>query len=76
MTENLSLVDLCGMDLPTQMKHVNKSLKEASQGSTIRLMTEHQMLATYVLPKALEINVKCKVSPVQENWKIELFPEK
>jgi len=35
-------------------------------------MTDHQMLATYVLPKALEINVKCRVSPVQGNWKIQL----
>ena len=64
MTDNSSFVDLCGMDLPTQMKHVNESLKEASKGSTIQLITEHQMLATYILPKALEIKVKCKVSPV------------
>ncbi len=76
MSDNSPLVDLCGMDLPTQMKHANKSLKEASQGSTMRLITEHQMLATYILPKALEINVKCKVSPVLENWKIELSPGK
>ena len=72
MTDSSSLVDLCGMDLPSQMKLINQALEQASQGSISELITDQQMLATYVLPKALEVNVRCKVSPVQQKWKIEL----
>ena len=72
MTDSSSLVDLCGMDLPSQIELINQALEQASQGSISELITDQQMLATYVLPKALEVNVRCKVSPVQQKWKIEL----
>ena len=72
MIDNSSPIDLCGMDLPSQMKRINQALQQVSQGSQSELITDQQMLATYVLPKALEVNVRCKVSPVQQKWKIEL----
>ena len=74
MTNKSSFVDLCGVAFPTQMTCIEDALDRASQGRTCKVLTDQQMLATYILPKALAQNIRCKVSPSNEYWKIELSP--
>ena len=38
------------------------------------VLTDQQMIATYIIPKALAQNVRCKVSPTEGGWKINLTP--
>lgn len=75
MDEKNFQIDLRGTALPRQMESINGALIEVVNGSTITIITEQQMLATYVLPIALDRGVRCRVSPQKEVWKIELFPK-
>ena len=74
MKNNSSFVDLCGLDLQTQMTSINSALERATQGGICEVLTDQQMIATYILPKALAQNVRCKVSPAEGGWKIDLTP--
>ena len=74
MKDNTSFVNLYGLDLPTQMTSINSALDRAKQGGICEVLTDQQMIATYILPKALAQNVRCKVSPTEGGWKINLEP--
>jgi len=76
MTEISSTIDLCGLKLPQQITRIDQALKSAVVGSDLIVLTDQQMVATYVLPKALSQGVRCKVSPSNGNWKIVLAPKK
>ena len=74
MKNNSSFVDLYGLDLQTHITTINSALERATQGGICEVLTDQQMIATYILPKALAQNVRCKVSPAEGGWKIDLTP--
>ena len=57
------LLDLRGRPPAEQMLSAQDAVARAAEGAVLRIVTDLDVVATYVLPAAAERGVRCRVEP-------------
>ncbi|MYI83562.1 MAG: hypothetical protein F4056_09905 [Chloroflexi bacterium] len=57
------LLDLRGRPPAEQMQSAHAAVERAAEGTALRIVTDLDVVATYVLPAAAERGVRCRVEP-------------
>ena len=61
--EATEVLDLRGKPPPEQMQSAHAAVERAAGGTALRIVTDLDVVATYVLPAAAERGVRCRVEP-------------
>ena len=61
--EPAELLDLRGRPPAEQMQSAHAAVERAAEGTALRIVTDLDVVATYVLPAAAERGVRCRVEP-------------
>ena len=61
--EATEVLDLRGKPPPEQMQSAHAAVEQAAEGAAVRIITELDVVATYVLPAAAERGVRCRLEP-------------
>lgn len=56
-------LDLRGRPPAEQMRAAHEAVERAAAGDAVRIVTELDVVATYVLPAAAERGVRCRLEP-------------
>jgi len=64
--EATAVLDLRGKPPPEQMQSAHAAVEQAAEGAAVRIITELDVVATYVLPAAAERGVRCRLEPPSE----------
>ena len=59
----LEVLDLRGRPPAEQMQSAHAAVERAAEGATLRIISELDVVATYVLPAAAERGVRCRLEP-------------
>ncbi len=65
-SEATEVLDLRGKPPPEQMQSAHAAVEQAAEGAAVRIITELDVVATYVLPAAAERGVRCRLEPPSE----------
>ena len=65
-SDAIEVVDLRGKPPPEQMQSAHAAVEQAAEGAAVRIITELDVVATYVLPAAAERGVRCRLEPPSE----------
>ncbi len=57
------LLDLRGRPPAEQLQSAHAAVERAAEGAALRIVTDLDVIATYVLPAAAERGVRCRVEP-------------
>ena len=60
------VLDLRGKPPPEQMQSAHAAVEQAAGGTAVRIITDLDVVATYVLPAAAERGVRCRLEPPAE----------
>ena len=64
--EAVEVLDLRGKPPPEQMQSAHAAVEQAAAGVAVRIITDLDVVATYVLPAAAERGVRCRLEPPSE----------
>ena len=64
--EAIEVIDLRGKPPPEQMQAAHAAVERAAGGDALRIVTDLDVVATYVLPTAAGLGVRCRVEPPAE----------
>ena len=64
--EATAVLDLRGKPPPEQMQSAHAAVEQAAEGAAVRIITDLDVVATYVLPAAAERGVRCRLEPPSE----------
>ena len=62
-TEAPEVLDLRGRPPAEQMQSAHAAVERAAEGAALRIISDLDVVATYVLPAAAERGVRCRVEP-------------
>ena len=69
------VLDLRGRPPAEQMQSAHAAVLRAAEGTALRIISELDVVATYVLPAAAERGVRCRVEPPSDGVrKLSLSP--
>ena len=60
------VLDLRGKPPPEQMQSAIAAVEQAVGGTAVRIVTDLDVVATYVMPAAAERGVRCRIEPPSE----------
>ena len=64
--ETTEVLDLRGKPPPEQMQAAHAAVEQAAEGTAVRIITDLDVVATYVLPAAAERGLRCRLEPPAE----------
>lgn len=64
--DTIEVLDLRGRPPAEQMPAAHAAVERAAGGTAVRIITELDVVATYVLPAAAERGVRCRLEPPSE----------
>ena len=59
----VEVLDLRGKPPPEQMQSAIAAVEQAAGGTAVRIVTDLDVVATYVMPAAAERGVRCRLEP-------------
>lgn len=65
-SDTTEVLDLRGKPPPEQMQSAHAVVEQAAEGAAVRIITDLDVVATYVLPAAAERGVRCRLEPPSE----------
>ena len=65
-SEAIEVIDLRGKPPPEQMRAAHAACERAAGGDALRIVTDLDVVATYVLPTAAGLGVRCRLEPPSE----------